>query len=339
MKRRRVLLSVLGLGLSAAAVIVLLRQVDGAELWRQMRAARVGWLLLACVVTLLGYVLRARRWGVLLEPRARVRQGRLFGATMVGFLAINTLPARLGELVRAYVLSRTERLPIGVVLGSVVMERLFDVGALGSFWALSLLFAPYPGWFRWSGYLTLALGAVLVAALWILHAAHVSEHPIRDRILALLPVTIRGRVADGIASFSGGLSGLREPRTLVRACGWSIAMWLVNGTVFLLVGQSMGMGLPWWSPFLLAFVVCVAILLPSSPGFIGVLEASCVVGLGLLGVRESPALAFGILYHLTQLLPVVLVGSFYAIRGHAVQAVLRAEGGPARAAGRKTRRQ
>ena len=338
MNRRRVLLSALGLLLSAVAVIVLLRQTDTREMWRQMRAARPGWLLLACGVTLFGYVLRARRWGVLLAPRVRVPQERLFGATMVGFLAINTLPARLGELVRAYVLSRTERLPIGVVLGSVVMERLFDLGALGSFWALSLLFAPYPDWFRWSGYLTLGLGVALVAGLWSLHAAHVSEHPLRDRLLSLLPASIRQRVAAGIASFSGGLSGLREPRTLARACGWSMAMWLVNGTVFLMVGRSMGMGLPWWSPFLLAFVVCVAILLPSSPGFIGVLEASCVVGLGLLGIRESSGLAFGILYHLTQLVPVVLVGSFYAARGQLGAGVLKGEEGMSLDDGRKKRR-
>jgi hypothetical protein len=215
------------------------------------------------------------------------------------------------------------------------MERLFDLGALASFWALSLRFAPYPGWFRWSGYLTLGLGAVLVAALWGLHAAHVSEHPLRERMLALLPGAIRERVAAGVASFSAGLAGLREPRTLLHACAWSAAMWLVNGTVFLLVGWSMGMALPWWSPFLLAFVVCVAILLPSSPGFIGVLEASCVVGLGLLGVGESRALAFGILYHLTQLLPVVLVGSFYAIRGHVGAGILDPGTGPPIEAGEK----
>lgn len=335
MKRSRFLLSALGIGLSAVAVIALLHQIDVGVLWQELRSARVEWLLAAGVATVAGYDLRARRWGVLLAPRARVSQERLFGATMIGFLAINTLPARLGELVRAYVLSRTERIPVGTVLGSVVMERLFDLGALGSFWALSLLFAPYPDWFRWSGYLTFMLGVVLVGGLWLLHAAHVSEHPILDRLLALAPARVRRPIGSAVASFTSGLSGIREPGILARAWVWSVAMWTVNGIVFLLVGKSVGMQLAWWSPFLLAFVVCVAILLPSSPGFIGVLEAGCVVGLGLLGIGESKGLAYGILYHLTQLVPVILLGGYYALRGHLGPDVLQGEGLPEAAGGEK----
>jgi hypothetical protein len=115
-------------------------------------------------------------------------------------------------------------------------------------------------------------------------------------------------------------------------------MWVVNAAVFLLVGESMGLHLPGWSPLLLTFVVCVAILLPSSPGFIGVLEAGCVVGLGLVGVGESRALAYGILYHLTQLLPLILMGSFYAFRGHLGPDVLSGDGVPTAPRERKTRR-
>jgi uncharacterized protein (TIRG00374 family) len=326
--RSRLLLSAFGIGLSVVAVLALLRQTNLSELWRELRGARPEWFLLGCVLTVAGYDLRARRWGVLLAPRARVTQDHLFSATMVGFLAINTLPARIGELVRAYVLSRTERIPVGAVLGSVVMERMFDLGALGSFWALSLLFAPYPDWFRWSGYLTFIVGIVLVGALWILHAAHVSEHPALDRVLSLLPSRVRPTIAAAIASFTSGLSGIRRPGTLAKSGVWSVVMWVTSCSVFLAVGESMGMHLPWWSPFLLAFVVCVAILLPSSPGFIGVLEAGCVVGLGLVGVGESRALAFGILYHLTQLLPLILLGGYYTLRGRLGPDVLQGRGLP-----------
>lgn len=328
MTRSRLLLSAFGIGLSIVAVLALLRQTNLSELWRQLRDARPEWFLLGCVLTVAGYDMRARRWGVLLAPRARVAQDRLFGATMVGFLAINTLPARIGELVRAYVLSRTERIPVGAVLGTVVMERMFDLGALGSFWALSLLFAPYPDWFRWSGYLTFIIGIVLVGGLWVLHAAHVSEHPALDRVLSLLPPRIRPPIASSIASFTSGLSGIRRPGTLAKSGAWSVVMWATNCSVFLAVGESMGMHLPWWSSFLLAFVVCVAILLPSSPGFIGVLEAGCVVGLGLVGLGESKALAFGILYHLTQLLPLILLGGYYALRGRLGPDVLQGTGVP-----------
>lgn len=314
MNRRRSAVGALGIALSAAAVILLLRQVSAKDLIQNIRHANGGWLLAGCLVTVVVYWLRARRWGEILSPEAHVRPGVLFRATMVGFLAINTLPARLGELVRAYALARAERLRTVMVLGSVAIERIFDLAALAGFWALSLLFAPYPAWFRWSGYLTIGISALVTVLLWFLHARHYGT--IRSTGLRrFVPAGLIARLEHPVASFTAGLQVFGEPRTLLNAGILTAAMWLVNGSVFLLVGESIGLKLPIWSPFLLSFVVCVAIMVPSSPGFIGVLEGSCVVGLSLVGVEASRALAFGVLYHLTQILPVLLLGGAYAIRG------------------------
>ncbi|MBI4364202.1 MAG: flippase-like domain-containing protein [Candidatus Latescibacteria bacterium] len=314
MKGRRLALAALGLGLSAAAVVLLLREVSAKDLLLNLRHADPWWFLGACGVTVFGYYLRARRWLEILAPEARVPLSRLFAATMVGFLAINTLPARLGEFVRAFVLARSERLRTATVLGSVVIERIFDLAALGAFWAMSLLFAPYPDWFRWSGYATLGLGLVVTATLWLLHAGHYHQGSLGARLGAAIPTRILAPFAPSLATFTAGLRAFGNPRALARAGAATAAMWLVNGTVFLLVGASMGLSLPYWAPFLLSFVVCVAITIPSSPGFIGVLEGSCVVGLALLGVDAPRALAYGVLYHLTQIAPLVLLGSFYAAR-------------------------
>jgi uncharacterized protein (TIRG00374 family) len=314
-KRRRFALATLGIALSALAVFVLLRQVSARELARNIREADPAWLLAACALTVFGYWLRSWRWGELLSPEVRVSPGRLFSTTMVGFLAINTLPARLGEFVRAYALARTERIKTGTVLGSVVIERIFDLAALGAFWALSLLFAPYPAWFRWSGYLTLGLSAAITIGLWLLHAGHYDTNSLGFRLRKRLPAKLKAPLERPIASFTAGLRVLGKPSTIAGAGLITAAMWAVNGSVFLLVGQSMGLALPIWSPLLLSFVVCVAIMVPASPGFIGVLEGSCVVGLSLLGVDAGRALAYGVLYHLVQILPLVLLGGIFAFRG------------------------
>ncbi len=315
MKRTRWLLAVLGILLSAAAVFVLLRQVNAKDLVRNLGRADPTWLGAACVLTVVGYWLRAWRWGEILSPVVRVPTSRLFATTMVGFLAINTLPARLGELVRAYALARSERIKTGTVLGSVVVERIFDLAALAGFWALSLLFAPYPAWFRWSGYVTIGLSAGVTAVLWLLHAGHYDTNPLASGLRRLVPRRITTLIEHPVASFTEGLRVLGRPSTAAYASLLTVVMWIVTGVVFLLVGQGMGLSLPLWSPLLLSFVVCVAIMVPSSPGFIGVLEGSCVVGLSLLGVDASRALAFGVLYHLTQIVPLILFGGYYALRG------------------------
>ena len=278
MKRSRWILATVGLVLSAAAVFVLLKQVSARDLWLNLRRADPGWLLAACLLTTVVYWIRAWRWGEILSPVARVPGGRLFATTMVGFLAINTLPARLGELVRAYALARSERIKTGTVLGSVVIERIFDLAALIGFWALSLLFAPYPPWFRWSGYLTIALSVTVTAGLWLLHASHHVPSSFGSRLKRLLPARLKAPVQRPVASFAEGLRVLGKPSTVAYAGLLTLVMWIVTGAIFLVVGQSMKLSLPLWSPLLLSFIVCVAIMLPASPGFIGVLEGSCVVG-------------------------------------------------------------
>ena len=317
MSRSRLWLTAIGLALSAVAVIALLGSIDAADAARRLARTRPGWFLAACLVTVVGYWIRALRWGEILSPHGRPPIGRLFSATMIGFLAINTLPARIGELVRAYVLARTEGLRIATVLGSVAVERIFDLVALGSFWSLSLLFAPYPDWFRWSGVITLGLAFLMAGTFWVIHAlggwTWAAE---ASTLLRWIPERPRQSLTAAIPAFGDGIRAAGRPGVMIRSAFWSAAMWGVNGAAFLLVAEALGMRLPLWSPLLLAFVVCVAILLPSSPGFVGVMEGACVVGLGLLGIGGAEALAYGLLYHLVQLVPPILLGSYFAFRGH-----------------------
>ena len=336
MSRARLWLALLGLGLSAAAVVLLLRAIDAGDAARRLAEVRVPWFLAACALTVGGYVVRAVRWGELLSPRRRPPLGRLFSATMIGFLAINTLPARLGELVRAYALSRMERMPVATVLGSVAVERVFDLAALGAFWSLSLLVAPLPDWFRLSGLVTLGLALAVTVGLLLFHRMHGWTHlSAEGAILSRLPAGPRRMIAAAIPAFAQGVGAIAVPSVVARSALWTVLMWLGNAAVFSLVAQSLGMQLPIWHPLLLAFLVCVGILIPSSPGFVGVLEGACVLGLGLLGVPGPEALAYGILYHATQLLPLILLGGWYAIREHVGAEILHEPAGLATGAGEK----
>ncbi|HYJ33970.1 MAG TPA: lysylphosphatidylglycerol synthase transmembrane domain-containing protein [Candidatus Binatia bacterium] len=339
MTRPRAWLTLLGLAMSAAAVALLLRSIDAADTWRRLRAADPLWFLGACAVTTASYVVRAVRWGELLSTTARPSFRRLFSATMIGFLAINTLPARLGELVRAYALSRSERISTATVLGSVAVERLLDLAALGVFWSLSLGVASLPAWFRWSGFVTLGLTVAAAAGLLALHRfGGWRALGAENGILRRLPEKPRRALAAAIPAFGEGVRSLASPSILIRAGLLTAAMWIVTAAVFLMTGAALGMALPLWAPCLLAFIVCVGIMVPSSPGFVGVMEGACVVGLGLTGVRGPEALAYGVLYHATQLAPLVLLGTWYAVREHVGGEVLHGVPEAPPPADRKNRR-
>jgi len=315
--RGRLALTALGIALSTLAIVAMLHAVKAADVWVHLRATRIAWLMAGMGVTILGYVFRAYRWRALLSPQREIPIGRVFGPTVVGFLAINTLPARIGEFVRAYLLARLERLPAAAVLGSCVLERVLDLVLLASVWVVLLFVAPLPEWFRVSGYVTFGLGGLIVAALWLFQArGHHAERYLDSGPMAALPLRVREGIRRAIPAFGEGLRALGAPGVLVKAGAWSVAMWLCSALGFLAIGYAAGLSIPIWSPLLLVFVVCVAILLPSSPGFVGVMEAACVVALSLLGVDGARGLAYGILYHLSQILPLIILGSYFAVRAH-----------------------
>ena len=339
MSRSRLILLALGIVLSAVAVVLLARSIDISAAMRALSRASMGWVVAGTLVTLLGYYLRALRWREILAPRTQPSMARLFSATMVGFLAINTLPARLGELVRAYVLARTERIPTATVLGSLAVERILDMAMLGIFWALSLLIAPIPDWFRWSGYATIGIGGAIALALWGLHATRGHAGWSEGRLIAMLPKRLGGVISKGIPAFGAGLQVFGRPKLMAKAGAWSIVAWVVSASVFLLVGLSLGLRVPVGAIFLLTFVVCLGISLPSSPGFIGVMEGACVMGLSIFGVSGPEALAFAILYHVTQLVPPLLLGTYFVFKQHLTPELIHLEEGAEGEIVRKKRRQ
>jgi uncharacterized protein (TIRG00374 family) len=326
MSRSRLLLLVIGVALSALIVVALARTIDVSEAVATLERTSIPVVAFAMGIALLGYFLRAIRWGVILAPRARPRLYHLVSATLIGFFAVNVLPARIGELVRAYTLARSERLPTATVLGSVAVERVLDLCVLGLFWALSLFFAPLPGWFRWSGLATIGICGAGAVALWVFLASSSrldrQDHPWFRR----LPEPIREGLAKGLPAFREGLQIFRSPGALLRAGGWSILVWVVGGGVFLAVGDSLDLRLPFWSIFFMSFIVSVGILIPSSPGFVGVLEGACVVGLAVLGVPGPQALAFGIIFHVVQLLPLTILGTYFTLREHVLPEFFRSPG-------------
>ncbi len=85
--------------LAAALLYLFLRGVDFDALGAAFRTAHPAYLAGLVVTTLVTYAVRAWRWGYLLAPLAKVPFGRLFSATMIGFMSGLIVP-RAGEVLR-----------------------------------------------------------------------------------------------------------------------------------------------------------------------------------------------------------------------------------------------
>ncbi len=115
------------------------RNQDWNRMVESLRSARYGWVFLSMALSVLAFLSRAHRWGMLLRPMGyKPKLFNIFNAMMVGYLANFALP-RLGEITRCTTLSEKEKIPFNVIFGTVISERTIDVIMLG----LSLLLAAY----------------------------------------------------------------------------------------------------------------------------------------------------------------------------------------------------
>src|SRR5215470_6053637 len=134
---------VVSLALTAVLLYFFFRGADIGATRDAILGASPGWLAASVLVGLLTFFLRAVRWIWILRPVGRVGVGPAFAATAAGFAA-NNLPGKVGEVLRPYLLSRSEKLPFSPLLASIVLERVFD-GATVIFFFVVALWTGLPG--------------------------------------------------------------------------------------------------------------------------------------------------------------------------------------------------
>lgn len=302
--------TLLGVAISLAALGLALRGIPLAGLKRALLAANYWFLIPATALLLVSLVTRAFRWWGLL--RAQVALGETFHAMNAGYLLNNILPLRLGEVGRAYLLSRGQAVSGSEALSTIVVERVLDLLTAVAILALTLPFVAAAGWTRSAGW---SLGVVAVLGFaGLLLAAHQ-----RARLIALAGRVIRrmphldtrlARWLDRADSFLGGLESLRDSRLLAAALCWSAVTWLLSG----LLNWTLLFAFVPHPSLLLGFfvlgVAAIAYAVPSSPGQAGVLEAAIVAALVPLNIARSDAFSYALVLHLLSYVATGLLGAW-----------------------------
>jgi hypothetical protein len=294
---------------SAAALAVALWGVRPDRFFEHLRQGQYAYLLPCAVLLILGLAFRARSWHVLLE--GMVPFGRAFSSLNEGYLLNTVLPLRLGELARAYAVSRGGSLSAGRALATVVLERLIDVVVSLAGLALALPFVAAPGWARDIAWGAGAFLALLVLGLGIA----LSQRRNLAGLLGRLPgggpwKDLRVQADDFVA----GLELIRRPSRLGLAALWSAGAWATAWIQLALFMAMFGLQGSLVVSLFVAGVVAFGAAVPSSPGALGVYEASAVLGLLVFGFDREAALSVAILWHGLNLGLTALLGAWALAR-------------------------
>ncbi len=320
---KRAVQVVLGLGVSAGALWLTLRGKDLGAIWGAMRAADYRYLVPYVAILLGMHLARTLRWGLLLQPVARVPFGRLNAISAVGFMALMLLPFRLGEFARPYLIDEPGKLRMSTALSSVVAERIVDGILTGLLLSVTLLGVPDSA----PGVSVLRAGGVVVslafgAGLVFLVVAY------RNRALAvrLTGAALRpfspglARRAEGMLdAFIHGLRLVPGPRGLVLFLLLTLAFWGLNALGMKVLALGFGFHLGLVESCTLLGILVVGIMIPAGPGMVGTFQGAVVVGLGLFapaGVVATRGTAYANVLWATQVAQLTALGAIFLFSRH-----------------------
>lgn len=315
--------------ISAGLLGIAWRHVDLVALEGSL--ARANYVLVAAAVGVyfLDLGLRSLRWQVLLGEVCPVSWKRLYPVLTIGYMANNLLPARIGELSRAYLIARRESVSAGAVVASVALERVIDGLVVLGLLAAVLPALPRAEWLgalvQISGVffgfgLVICLGLAVVRPGWL---------EVLAPGLRRLPLPLQARLSALLGRFLLGFAVLRKPGALFGSLLLSLAIWGVGATIYLLVAAAFGIEL---SPIGALAAICIvnlATAAPLAPAGLGAFEVAAMAVFSLLGLPEVGAAGITIVLHTVLFLPVVLLGLIFLWRLNLSLGSLWAEG-PAR---------
>jgi uncharacterized membrane protein YbhN (UPF0104 family) len=277
-------------------------------------AAQLGALLGAIALYAVATVLRAERWQYLLiRDGAQPHRADCYALTVVGYAGNNVLPARAGDPIRVVLMAPRAATSKRTVIGTLLAERLLDIVVIVALFVVV-------------GYAV--LGEVGAGSVQIIAA--VTAGVVALGAVALVLLRRNERLHDFIAPMLSSTLGLRGRHGL-----WlltiTVAVWLIEGAVWMAVGASVGFGMDPIEGLYLVALASVFALIPSGPGYAGTQDAAAVVGIRAVGGSGATAVSYLVMLRFVLLVPITVLGFVLMAVRYGGIARLRRAGAEARA--------
>lgn len=314
----------IGIAVSLAAGWLFVQAVPLDQMGQALKAMEPIYLLPSILFYILSYVIRAWRWHFLMRPVAKVKFRPLFAALMIGFLGNNLLPAHLGEVVRAYVLGRSENVSKSATFATVVLERVYDGLTVLLLLMIVLLFMDLPqgavegtvltaGTLRLAGWAGLVLFGGLMILLQFFRWQRTGAMKVCRFFLKPLPSGLAERIVGMLDAFADGLA-LTRPLDLLWIGLTSLGVWIALGAWAWSLFPAFGLDLGLMAGVLMEVVTALALLIPSAPAFVGTFHLAAAATLSFMGASGAVAGSYAMVLWVVHFIITNLFGLYYLWR-------------------------
>lgn len=305
---KKLLLKIFFLALSVFLLWLALKGVDFIEITQAFE--NINWLYVSAstILVLFGLFVRSLRLKAMLDEFETVPSSRMYQYFMLGCFLNSTIPARIGEISRAHIIGKNEGVSRTKVLSTTLSERFFDLlGVVLLFFVSNFLIGH--GLDQSGSFLKLSvLFFVIVVFLFLVAFQRHRMANLLLRVVRFFPAKIKNFIETKFEFFVQGFDYIKQKNKLLRIFAYTLVVWILACVPIYLVG--VGLGLPFsfvYAAWVLAFI-SLSNILPLTPGNIGLMHISGTYAMVILGYGRADALAFSIIYHAIQFLPVIFVG-------------------------------
>jgi hypothetical protein len=291
-----------GLALGLLILLWISRRLDLGAVATALAGASPPLLAASLACAFVALWLKGERWAVAIAASGgALPRRRLFASMLVGAAGNIALPARVGDVARAFVLRKHNAVPVARSLTASWSVQVLDFLAVAVLlWTLSPATALAS---------RAALAAVFAAAAGILAAlALVRRFPGVLRFVDRLPARASRRLSPLLASAHDGLAFLDSPQALARVVAATLAIWVAEGAATTLGLRAFDLAPPLAAGPFLAAAIGLSFVLPLTPGSLGTYQLVTILVLGAYGIGREPAFAFGLAFQAVVQLTILLCG-------------------------------
>lgn len=299
---------ILGILLGVLLIYLSVKDIRLSDVTNGFKAIRYGYLFPALLIMFIMQTLRSYRWGIILEPLEKIDQLSLFSVTSVGFLGIIAIPARLGELVRPYLITNKSNVQFSSAVGTIFVERILDSITILFIFFCILFFVPTPSWLLKSSLIFFLILLIIIVGIFFMFSRQHDIPNFLNPVLKKIPPHFALKLNNLVHRFIDGFKIMNDPRRLVRSIVLSIIIWIIDAMAIYILFLAFQFQLSIANAFMVMVILIIGIAIPAAPGFVGNWHFSCVLGLSLFGIPKAEAFSFAVLYHFLSVGIIIALG-------------------------------
>ncbi len=297
-----------------ALLVIVLRDIHLPAVWHTIRRLNPQYLLLVLGFEFLIPLARAARWRSIIAAHQPVGFKKILSVYTIGVFTNFLLPLLAGVAIRLWLLSRRVKVPKTFAFSTMLLEVLFDAVSLVIFmYAASLIFRFPESFVRIE---SIVFGAVIfffsLFYLSLLHRKWFFGIP--EKLEKWLSPKLHSKLSRLFSSFRDGLATLKRIKYLSSVLFFSLVSWTAQAGVIYSLNYAFDLSLPPYAAVIIMIVNTVAIMIPLTPGNLGIFQLATIFSLGLFGISKEQALTFGIVLHFFDLLPAATLGGYFMLR-------------------------